>query len=241
MTPQYDSNRLFDAMDATWAAAEMSALGPWTLRLGKGGGKRVSAATTSQPVTPADISKAEAGMRAMGQPPLFMLRTGNEVLDQMLADQGYRVVDPVLIFAAPIADIAKVNPPPLAAIPGETPLAIMREIWARGGISAARLAVMDRTKGPKTYLFSRHSADKPGGCAFVAVDGDIAMLHALEVVPAARRKGVGANLLGRAAIWGMEQGAKTFSLVTTSENLPAQKLFTGLGMRVVDKYHYRMK
>ena len=94
---------------------------------------------------------------------------------------------------------------------------------------------------PKTYLFSRHDIDKPGGCAFVAMDGDIAMLHALEIVPAARRKGVGRALLQRAANWALEQGATVFSVVTTGENLPAQGLFTGLGLRVVDKYHYRMK
>ena len=239
MTQKTGMERWIKAMDATWAPANIVARPPWTFRQGAGGGKRVSAATTNQTVTAADVENAEETMTAMDQKPLFLLSDVNGALDDLLADRGYHVVDPVLVLTAPCSEIAKVNPEPLKAIPGDEPLAIMREIWARGGIGAARIDVMRRTKGPKTYLFSRHQIDKPGGCAFVAVDGDIAMVHALEVVPDARRSGVGQNLLGRAAIWGMEQGAKTLALVTTGENLPAQKLFTGLGMQVVDNYHYR--
>jgi len=241
MTALPDTRRLFQAMDATWVAAEFKTLGPWVLRRGEGGGKRVSAATTDSTVTPLDIEAAEQGMAAMGQPALFMVRENNADLDLELARQGYQIVDPSLLFAAPAVEIAKVNPAPLKAIPGDAPLAIMREIWASGGVGPARIEVMRRAKGPKTYLFSRHDIDKPGGVAFVAMDGEIAMLHALQVVPQARRSGVARNLLGRAAIWGIEMGAKTVSLATTGENLPAQKLFTGLGMNVIGKYRYRMK
>ncbi len=241
MTQTAGNDRLFDALDATWAPAEVVTSGPWTLRRGAGGGKRVSAATAKVPVSEDELTMAENLMISMDQPPLFMIRGKADTLDGQLADRGYSIVDPTLLLTAPCAELAKVNPPPIAAIPGDEPLAIMAEIWAAGGIGPARLAVMRRTRGPKTYLFSRFDTDKPGGCAFVAVDGDIAMLHALEVVPMARRKGVGHNLLGRAAIWAMEQGATTFGVVTTGKNLPAQKLFTGLGMTIVDKYHYRMK
>ncbi|HBN32635.1 MAG: GNAT family N-acetyltransferase [Rhodobacterales bacterium] len=234
-------DRLARAMDVTWAPAETIEVGQWTLRCGKGGGKRVSAATTDSPVSDESIKTAESAMLDVGQPALFMLRNHNADLDKRLADLGYRVVDPVLIFTAPIDVVARIDPKPLTAIPGEQPLAIMCEIWARGGIGPARIDVMERTIGPKTYLFSRHDVDKPGGCAFVALDDEIAMLHALEVVPDARRSGVARNLLGRAAIWGMENGAKFISVVTTGGNLPAQKLFSSLGMQVVGKYHYRMK
>ncbi len=240
MTAMPDEARLLRAMDATWAPAEMIALGPWVLRRGLDGGKRVSAATTDKAVSGTEIVDAEAAMQAMGQQPIFMLRNGNGDLDAALDALGYRVVDPVLIFSAPSELIAKVDPKPLAAIPSEEPLALMREFWNHGGISDARIAVMSRTLGPKTYLFSRYS-DRPAGAAFVAVDDEIAMLHALEVAPDFRRVGVARDVLGRAAIWGTEQGARFLSVVTTSENTPARQLFTGLGMQVAGKYHYRMK
>ena len=240
MTALPSEDRLVEAMDVTWAPASIHRIGPWTFREGRGGGKRVSATTTTEPVSDTDITAAEAEMQAMGQPGMFMLRARNDDLDQRLDSLGYRVVDPVLIFAAPVDAIAAINPQPLQAIPSDAPLALMADIWARGGISAARLAVMARTKGPKTTILGRH-VDIPAGAAFVAMDRDIAMLHALEVLPDFRRFGIGRNILGRAAIWAQDKGAKTFSLVTTGENLPAQGLFSGLGMQVVGQYHYRVK
>ncbi len=235
-----DEARFLAAMDATWAPAEMRQLGPWVIRRGDDGGKRVSAATSDMPVSEADIDMAEAAMTDMGQPGIFMLRGENDAMDQMLAARGYKVVDPVVIFAGSAADLAEIDPAPLDAIPCSEPLALMQEMWKTGGIREPRFRVMDRTEGPKTYLFSRY-LENPGGVAFVANDNEIAMLHALEVNPDFRRFGVGRNLLGKAAIWAIEQGAQYLSAVTTGENLPAQRLFAGLGMQVVGKYHYRMK
>lgn len=235
-----DESRLLAAMDATWAPAEMCRLGPWTIRRGLDGGKRVSAATTDMAVTESEIDAAEAAMRELSQVPIFMLRGGNGDLDAALAARGYRVVDPVLIYVAETAGIAAIRPEPLMAIPCEEPLALMQELWAENGISAARIAVMRRTKGPKTHLFSRFR-DRPAGAAFVAIDGDIAMLHALVVIPEMRRAGLAHKLMGRAAIWAEENNARYLSVVTTGENLPAQKLFASLPMQVVGKYHYRMK
>lgn len=235
-----DEPRLLTAMDATWVAAEMIPLGPWMLRRGLDGGKRVSAATSDGPVSDADIDAAEAAMRDMSQVPIFMLRGDNADLDAALAARGYRVVDPVLIFVAETSGIAAINPAPLLAIPCEEPLALMEELWAENGFNAARIAVMRRVTGPKTYIFSRFR-DKPAGAAFVAIDGDTAMLHALAVIPEMRREGLAGKLMGRAAIWAEENGARYLSVVTTGENLPAQKLFASLQMQVVGKYHYRMK
>jgi GNAT superfamily N-acetyltransferase len=232
--------RFLAAMDATWSPAEMRQLGPWIIRRGDDGGKRVSAATSDAPVSEADIEQAEAAMTEMGQPKIFMLRGQNDAMDQTLAARGYKLVDPVVIFAAPAAVLAEINPAPLDAIPCTEPLALMQEMWKTGGIREPRFRVMDRTGGPKTYLFSRY-LENPGGVAFVASDNQIAMLHALEVNPDFRRFGVARNLLGKAAIWAIEQGAQYLSVVTTSKNLPARRLFTGLGMQVVGKYHYRMK
>ena len=53
---------LFDVIDKTWPAARMLPVGPWILRDGQGGGKRVSAATANGHVGKADIPLAEAGL-----------------------------------------------------------------------------------------------------------------------------------------------------------------------------------
>jgi len=231
---------LFAALEATWPAAEVRRLGPWRLRRGAGGGKRVSAATLEGALDPATIPDAEAAMRDMGQAPLFMIRRGEDALDAALAARGYEIVDPVELYLAPVADIAAWSPQNLGAFAIWEPLAIMRDIWAAGGIGPARVAVMQRAAGPKTAILARQN-DRAAGAAFVAIHGDIAMLHALEVPPEFRRLGVARNILGKAGAWAQDTGAKWFSLVTTSGNLPARALFSGLGMRSVDNYHYRRK
>lgn len=230
------------AIDTTWPAAGSRACGPFRLRQGAGGGKRVSAATregAAQPPGSADIAAAEAGMRDMGQTPLFMLRPGDAALDAALAARGYARVDPVTAYAAPVAEIAAQAPPGMQAFAVGQQLAIMREIWAGGGIGPERLAVMARVRGPRCYLLARHE-DRPAGVAFAAVAGEIAMLHALEVSAPFRREGVARNILGRAAEWAQDAGSTWFSVLTTGENMPAQSLFAGIGMVPVAYYHYRL-
>jgi GNAT superfamily N-acetyltransferase len=119
-------------------------------------------------------------------------------------------------------------------------LAIQCEIWATGGIGPARLAVMDRAALPKTSFLGR-TQDRPAGTAFAAIHDGIAMLHALEITPARRRRGLGATMMRAAAHWALEQGAADFSLLVTRENKSALGLYASLGFSPVGQYHYRAK
>ena len=104
-----DIETLYSVIDATWAPATMTETGPWTIREGQGGGQRVSATTANGAVSEADLPQAEEAMRALGQTPLFMIRKGDDALDAMLAERGYKVVDPVNLWigeAQPLADAA---------------------------------------------------------------------------------------------------------------------------------------
>jgi len=92
---------------------------------------------------------------------------------------------------------------------------------------------------PKTAILGR-TDDTPSGAAFVALGGQTAMLHALEVRPALRRQGSAHNMLTAAANWAQDQGATTFSLVATEANTPARTLYERMGMIAVDRYHYRV-
>lgn len=234
-----DPAQLYDVLDATWPGAEFHHLGPWTLRLGQGGGKRVSSATTTRPVTEAEIDAAEDGMRNLGQAPLFMIRQGQTALDDQLQARGYNVIDPVVAYAIPTAQLTTEPMPRVKAIAVWEPLAIMREIWAAGGIGPARVEVMHRVKGPKTGLIGR-SGDKPAGTAFVAIHDGVAMMHAVEVVPFQRRKGVAQWFMRGAAFWAQEHGADTLAVVCTKENIGANALYSSLGMTPVGEYHYRL-
>lgn len=226
---------LAEVMETTWPAARRWQLGPFTLRDGAGGGKRVSAASAEGPFTAQDLDAAEAAMPE----PLFLIRPGDETLDAALDARGWRIVDPVVAYAAPVATLAA-DLPGLTAFPHWPPLEIARALWAEGGIGPARIAVMDRVTSPKVALLGR-AGDRPAGVAFVACHGAEAMLHALEVREPQRRQGLGRNLLHAAANWAASQGATRLSLVVTRQNVAARALYARLGMQVVGQYHYRMK
>jgi GNAT superfamily N-acetyltransferase len=117
-------------------------------------------------------------------------------------------------------------------------LAIQSEIWAMGGIGPGRLAVMDRAPGPKMSFLGR-SQDRPAACAFIAIHDGIAMLHALEILPTYRRRGLGRVMMRAAADWALAYGAHTLSVLVTSENQPARGLYASLGFAAVGQYHYR--
>lgn len=227
---------LYDAIDATWPPAAIETFDGWTIRIGAGGGKRVSAATRAVP--DADPETAIARMRARGQTPLFMIRPGEEALDRDLDRRGFTVIDPVTLFAGPAASLRDTAPPGQDTVIGDMPLALMAEIWAAGGIGPARLAVMARATGPRVYLLAR-TDHAPGGVAFAAQAGDIVMIHAIEVVPALRRRGLGRRLMGAAGAWAAAQGATTLSLAVTDANDAAIPLYRAMGMEPAGRYHYR--
>ena len=227
MTPE----DLAAVMEATWPAARVWRQGPFLCRDGAGGGKRVSAASSAGDWTEADLDALDRG--------LVLVREGETALDRALAARGWRMVDPVVAYAAPVAEL-NADLPPLSSFAHWSPLAITRAIWAEGGIGPERVAVMERAEGKRTAILARHE-DRPAGAAFVALHGSEAMLHALEVRECVRRQGVGANLLRAAANWAAAEGATRLSLVVTERNTAARALYARLGLRNVGQYHYRMK
>lgn len=226
---------LAEVMEATWPPVDRRSLGPFTLRDGAGGGKRVSAASCDGPFTAAELATVESTMAE----PLMLIRAGDDALDAALEARGWRVVDPVVAYAAPVGDLTA-DLPRLSAFPHWPPLEIARSIWADSGIGPARIAVMDRVAGAKAAILSR-IGDRPAGVCFIGCHGTEAMLHALEVRPDLRRRGVGQTLMHAAANWAATQGATRLSLVVTRQNTAARALYARLGMTAVGQYHYRMK
>ncbi len=228
---------VFTALDATWPALSCARSGPFRLRKGDGGGKRVSAATAQDVVNDADIDCASDAMRALGQTPLFMIRDGEQALDTLLESRGFFAVDPTAIYIAPAQNLAR-SYPITTIIPSWPPLAVQHEIWQAGGVDAARLRVMNRASDPKTSILGR-ADDTPGATIFVAASGDMAMFHALEVAPGIRRHGLGETLVRAAAHWAVDQGATWLALAVTRANKAANALYSKLGMVPVASYHYR--
>jgi GNAT superfamily N-acetyltransferase len=223
-------------MDATWPAAAIHHCGPWLIREGRGGGKRVSAATTKLDVNDADIDSAEDFHRGLGQVPLFMLRPDQAALDLALEQRGYKIVDPVELRLAPVSGFTP--PVHMTTFPHWPPLSITKEIWRETGIGAERQAVMGRVEGPRCAILSR-AQDRATGAAFVASHGLVAMIHAVEVLPRFRRQGSANNILRAAARWAQANGAEWLGLAVTQANDSARALYASANMQVVGQYHYR--
>lgn len=234
-----DPRALDVALNDTWAAAETRTLGPFTLRRSAGGGSRVTAATLedSLPPGPADLDQAIEAMRAWEQVPRFRIRDGQARFDACLAARGFPSHDETVFYAAPVDTLA-IRPPRLTTFDIWPPLAIMAEIWTEAGIGADRLAVMARAHGPHTAILGRQG-DHPAAVAFVGVSGNIAMVHALEVRPAHRRRGLARHMMAHAALWARQQGCTTLALAVTAANSPARALYASLGMQEAGRYHYR--
>lgn len=231
---------IFAAVDATWAPASMRSVGSWTIREGRGGGQRVSAASADGPVAVADIPVAEAAMRALDQHPLFMVRGDQPDLDAMLADVGYAIKDPVDVWVGPATQVAEGYARSLAAIFVDYPMPILAEIWAAGGIGPGRLDVMRRVAQPKTCILGR-LGDRPRGALFVAAHDGLAMAHAVEVRADARRQGVAERMMRAAAWWALQQGADRIAALTVQTNARTQSMWQKLGMQIATRYHYRIK
>lgn len=231
---------LYQVTEATWPPAATQACGPFTIRDGQGGGKRVSAATLEGDLAEADLGAAETAMRDLGQTPLFQVRLGEKALDEMLQSAGYEIIDPVNIYATPAATLATERPPVPVAIPAWEPLKIMEEMWAAGGIGPERIDVMRRGCAPKTGFISRWK-DKPAGTSYVGMYEGITMLHALEIAPSHRRLGLAQWVMRQAAVWTLQNQGHTLAVICTQANNAANNLYSGLGMDVIGQYHYRIK
>ncbi len=236
--PALTDPKYYAVLEATWPCAAKRRLGPVTLREGEGGGSRVSAASVEGTAGIDEIRAAEDAMRAMGQNCLFMIYDGQDALDAQLAARGYVVKDPVNLWTCPIAALMDVEIPRVTTFALWSPLEIQREIWIAGGTGPERQAVMRRAAVPKAALLGRYD-DKPAGAGFVAVHDAVAMVHALEILPHQRRRGMGVWMMRQAAFWAAEHGATELAVLCTKENTGANGLYASLGMTCCGHYHYR--
>lgn len=230
---------IYQMLDVTWPAKSMAKVDDWTIREGAGGGKRVSAATLEADGV-MDVALAEHAMQDLGQVPLFMIQDGQEDLDRLLGQLGYQVVDPVVLYSVELTSLTQTELPNARTYAVWQPLQVMLEIWEKGGIGPARVAVMDRVQTAKTAVMTR-TGDTAGAVGFVAMDGPHAMIHAIETDPDQRRQGLGKLVLLTAAHWAAQHGGQSLNLAVTHANVAGNALYQSLGMTPIGRYHYRIK
>lgn len=228
---------LEDAFETTWPAAQTVRCGGFLVGRGLGAGGRVSSARACGPWTADDLDASEAQHAAWHQPPLFRVWDDDDRLIAALIARGHQPHIPTLVMAGPVAALTDRPLPPVTAFAVWPPLAIQRQIWACGNINPARQAVMERVPQPKAALLGRIH-DRAAGAGFVALQGRIAMIHAVEVLPGFRRQGLARWMMRQAAFWAQDLGATRMGLAVSRANTAAQATYASLGFTVAGSYAY---
>ena len=234
-----DIDRLFASVDATWPPQRIWQHGDWTFRDGRGGGKRVSAATLAGAAQDADTEFAARVMAGMDQPDLFMIRPQDAVLDQRLAEAGYGIIDPVTILIAPLSEMPTETPARAPLFSG-APADDMARVWRAGGTGQARLDIMRRCDLPKTCVALIEDG-QTAAVAFSACHDGLVMCHAVEVLERFRRRGLGRDIMLAVLDWARNREAHSLSVLTTRANRAALDLYGGMAMTEGGSYHYRIR
>lgn len=100
------------------------------------------------------------------------------------------------------------------------------------------LEILASIKPATGYFLIDDLAAGPRACVLCVQDNDLAGILSLAVAPAARRSGLGIELVTAALRWARLRGAKTAWLQVSASNAPAIALYTGLGFKTVYDYHY---
>lgn len=231
---------LSHAFEATWPAAEYADAGGFRVGRGHGAGGRVSSARVVGDWTQGDIAAVEAIHAAWDQQPMFRALDDDNDLIAALTSAGYLRETPTAIMAAPIAMLTDKIIPAVTTFAVWPPLAIQRDLWRAGNINDARQAVMMQADLPKAAILGRID-DRAAGAAFVAIVDKVAMVHAVEVLPEFRRRGLAGWMMRQAALWAAEQGADLIGLAVSRANTGARATYDKMGFTEVAGYSYFAK
>lgn len=163
-------------------------------------------------------------------------------LDGLLARRGYRQIGPILLQCAPTATVlAALDPVPLESRieAGPSDAWCAAAALAQGRVDSA--ADRDHLAGlvlPSAYA-SVSFGGKVIGVGRAVADFGWTGVFAVAVLPEARGRGAGRELVRLLAEWAESQGTADMYLQVERDNEPAMALYAKAGFAEVLAYHYR--
>lgn len=244
-----------------WRGTETDRLGGWLLRAAGGfTGRANSALPLGDPgvATSAAVDHVQAWYGARGLRPRFLVPLPDaQPVDDELVARGWALGDVVRMLVAPVPPLVaaydnslpasppvRVDPVPDAAWVaayhyrgGELP-AHAREVIEHGDLLGFASV---RDSGGAVLAIARGSVDADLTAAGDSGTGEPWLgVTAVEVDPAARRRGLGGVILGGLASWASGHGAGCCYLQVAADNAPALALYARHGFAFHHTYQYRL-
>ncbi len=228
-----------------WQATETGWLGGWLLRASRGfTGRANSVLPLGDPGTATDdaIDRCAAWYADRGLPLRFQVPLlADAALDTRLDERGLRVVDQVRVLTCDLAVLAaEADGPPVWVLPAPTAQWLAGYHYRGGDLPAHAVEVIGRGE---TLGFALVPGDDGSALAIArgSVNEGWLGITAVEVAPAARRRGLGAAVTRGLARWAADRGATRAYLQVAVENAGGAGLYAALGFAEHHRYQYRVQ
>lgn len=231
-----------------WPAVEQARLGEWTLRASAGFTSRAnSVQALGDPGRP--LSEALAYVQdwytARSLPTCVEVVSPGSAADLTaeLARRGATRVTPALVRTAPLAPLARLSRAPetvrLSRTAGPDWMSVYHRVSDDPAVARAAHQVLHG--GPSVWFATVPGPDRtepPLAIGRCVIDGPWAHFSAVEVQPAARRRGLATTVMAVLAARAAEEGAIAAYLQVEADNTGAITLYDGLGFTTSHTYHY---
>jgi N-acetylglutamate synthase len=239
--------RIEEAAMKAWPALEEILLDGWLLRFSRGYTKRANSVNPLYPsALPLEdhVRRCEELYRARQQPCIFRLNsiTAPGQLDQVLADRGYRVVDPSLVLKLDLESANSLQP--LSRDLGEETLDAWLDLYCRfhrleRDQQHMHERILQRIPGMR-LLASFSERTEVVAIGLGVLGQECFGLFDLVTAPARRKLGHGAALVTSMLNWAREREAGYAYLQVVETNISARRLYEKLGFRELYRYWYRI-
>lgn len=236
-----------------WPAMRQTLLDGWLLRFSHGFTKRANCIVPLYPSLRAAGEKLRYCENLYARERLntiFRLTSigDSEALDALLAERGYRQVEPSRVLFCPLdGEIAPAAAAAAAAAEIEC-RALAQEDWLdvyaglTGMPAAARALHGAIVKGIAADCrgVALYRQEMPVACGLGVLEEDLVGLFDIVTAGDHRRQGLGTRLVAELLSWGRQRAARSAYLQVVADNAPALKLYDRFGFRELYRYWYRV-